>query len=195
VTPDPTAGVSRTGAASAKRKSNLEGLAGLAMALVAAIAGAVLVERLTRPGDEGQRIGPLPFPELLVQGWLNTGGAPPPTVESLKGRYVVLYFWSTDCLPCLQTLPSLARFYERWRDRGVEVLALASDPPSRVGAVEAAIRRVQGMDWPVAYGAGMVFNQVGANSTPTYVLFDADGVGVWRGHSVEGLEEEMTLRY
>lgn len=185
----------RTGAASAKRKSNFEGLAGLAMALMAAIAGAVLVERLTRPGEGGERIGPLPFPQLLVEGWLNTGGAPPPTRESLEGRYVVVSCWSTDCLPCLQTLPSLARFYARWRDRGVEILGVASDPPSRIGAVEAAIRRVQGMDWPVAYGAGLVFNQVGANSTPTYVLFDEAGVGVWRGHTVEDLEEELTLRF
>ena len=175
-------------------KSKLEGLAGLGIALMAAIAGAVLVERLSRPGEEGERIGPLPFPELLVEGWLNTGGAAPPTRESLEGQYVVVYFWSTDCLPCLRTLPSLARFNERWHERGVEVLAMASDPPSRVDAVEAAIRRVQGMDWPVAYGAGMVFNQTGVNATPTYMLFDKKGVGVWRGHSVQGLEDELSLR-
>ncbi|WP_145105903.1 TlpA disulfide reductase family protein [Botrimarina mediterranea] len=172
----------------------MEGLAGLGMALLAAIAGAVLVERLTRPGEGGERIGPLPLPELLVEGWLNIDGAAPPTRESLAGRHVVLYFWSTDCLPCLQTLPSLARFNERWQERGVEVVALASDPSSRVGAVEAAIRRVQGMDWPVAYGAGMVFNQLGVNATPTYLLFDKKGVGVWRGHSVQGLEDELSLR-
>jgi thiol-disulfide isomerase/thioredoxin len=177
-----------------KPKNKLEGLAGLGIALVAAIAGAVLVERLTRPGDGGERIGPLPFPELLVEGWLNTDDTPAPTRESLNGRYVVLYFWSTDCLPCLQTLPSLARFNERWQDRGVEVIALASDRKSRLEDVQAAIRRVQGMDWPVAYGAGMVFNQLGVTGTPTYMLFDKEGVGVWRGHSVRGLEDELSLR-
>jgi thiol-disulfide isomerase/thioredoxin len=176
-----------------KPKNKLEGLAGLGIALVAAIAGAVLVERLSRPSD-GERIGPLPLPELLVEGWLNTDDAPAPTRESLNGRYAVLYFWSTDCLPCLQTLPSLARFNERWQDRGVEVIALASDRKSRLEAVEAAVRRVQGMDWPVAYGAGMVFNQLGVTGTPTYMLFDKEGVGVWRGHSVQGLEDELSLR-
>lgn len=178
---------------SGRPKSKLEGLAGLGIALVAAIAGAVLVERLSRPSD-GERIGPLPLPELLVEGWINTDDAPAPTRESLNGRYVVLYFWSTDCLPCLQTLPSLARFNERWQERGVEVVALASDRKARVSAVEAAIRRVQGMNWPVAYGAGMVFNQLGVNSTPTYLLFDKEGVGVWRGHSVQGIEDELLLR-
>lgn len=179
---------------SGQPRSKLEGLAGLGLALVAAIAGAMLVERLTRPSDAGERIGPLPFPELIVQGWLNTDDAAPPTRESLEGRYVVAYCWSTDCMPCLQTLPSLAQFYERWHDRGVEIVALASDPPSRVGEVEAAIRRVDGMTWPVAYGAGMVFNQIGVYATPTYVLFDKEGVGVWRGHSVQGLEDELSLR-
>ena len=185
-----------TQAASGQPKSKLEGLAGLGIALVAAIAGAVLVERLTRPSDSGERLtSPLPLPELLVEGWLNTEGATPPTRESLAGRYVVLYFWSTDCLPCLQTLPSLARFNERWRDWDVEVLAMASDRSSRLDHVKAAIRRVQGMDWPVAYGAGMVFNQLGVNATPTYLLFDTQGVGVWRGHSLQGLEDELRRRH
>ncbi|TWT99954.1 Thiol-disulfide oxidoreductase ResA [Botrimarina colliarenosi] len=170
-----------------------EGPVGLMVAVIAIVVAAALVERLTRPRG-GERITPLPMPELLVEGWLNTGDGPSPTRESLRGSYVVLDLWATDCVPCLRSLPHLAQLSREWGPRGVEVVGLASEPASRREAVQAAIDRVPGMDWPVAYGAGMVFGQLGVEMIPTYVLFDTEGVGVWRGHSLGDLEAELASR-
>lgn len=176
-------------------KGRFEGPVGLMIAVVAVVVGAALLERLSRPVDRGEATPPTPLPPLLVSGWLNLKGSPAPTPETLRGRYVVVDFWATDCLPCLRSLPALAQFYARWRDRGVEVIGLAGDPPSREGAVQSAIDRVTGMDWPVAYGAGLVHEQLGVRMIPTYVLFDPDGRSVWRGHNLAALEEELMSRY
>lgn len=172
-----------------------DGPLGLGVVLLAVIAGAMLVERLTRPAPGGEATSPLPLPELAVQGWLNTGDASVPSNESLLGRYVVADFWATDCMPCLRSLPRLARFYGRWCDRGVEVLGLTSEPASRIGTIEAAIARVDGMDWPVAYGAGVVHSKMNVSMIPTYVLFDKEGRSVWRGHSLDDLEDELLARF
>lgn len=176
---------------SAGPRPKSEGPLGLMIAVVAVVAGAALLERLTRPNDRGETTAPTPLPEFAVAGWLNTGGAAPPTPSGLRGRFVVLDLWSTDCLPCLRALPRLAEFYRKWRDRGVEVVGLADDPPANVLTVEATIARVEGMDWPVAYGAGLVHQQLGVRMIPTLVLFDERGISVWRGHSIEALEAEL----
>lgn len=176
------------------KPGRFDGPVGLGVVLLAVIAGAALVERLTRPTSGGQATSPVPLPELMVQGWLNTDGGPGPTKESLLGRYVVADFWATDCLPCLRSLPSLSRFYDRWRDRGVEVVGLTAERPSKIEAIEAAIARVDGMEWPVAYGAGMIHSKMNVSMIPTYILFDPEGRSVWRGHSINDLEDELSSR-
>ena len=52
----------------------------------------------------------------------------------LRGRVVVVNFWATDCAICVKEMPEMARTYERYRERGLEFVAVAMrhDPPSRV---------------------------------------------------------------
>jgi len=49
------------------------------------------------------------------------------TLASLKGKYVLINFWATWCAPCLKEMPSIESLYQKFRDRGFEVLAIASD--------------------------------------------------------------------
>ena len=52
-----------------------------------------------------------------------------PTISKsdFKGKLLVLNFWATWCPPCLQEWPSLNAFAEKYKDKGVVVLAVSID--------------------------------------------------------------------
>lgn len=49
------------------------------------------------------------------------------SLSQLKGRVVVLNFWATWCLPCIEEMPSLVRMQQRMQAKGVTVLAVSVD--------------------------------------------------------------------
>lgn len=55
-------------------------------------------------------------------------------LHSLRGRPVLVSFWSTTCRPCLEELPDLIQLYREWGPRGLVMIAVAMpyDPPLHV---------------------------------------------------------------
>jgi peroxiredoxin len=53
---------------------------------------------------------------------------------NLRGKVVLVNFWATDCVICIKEMPEMARTYERYRERGLEFVAVAMkhDPPNYV---------------------------------------------------------------
>jgi peroxiredoxin len=53
----------------------------------------------------------------------------PATVDlaQLKGKVVLLFFWSTDCAVCLDKLPELRRNLEGWRGKDFVIVAVSQD--------------------------------------------------------------------
>ena len=52
----------------------------------------------------------------------------------LRGRVVLVNFWATDCAVCVKEMPQLVKTYTRYRDKGLELMAVAMpyDPPNYV---------------------------------------------------------------
>ncbi|MEE2665808.1 MAG: TlpA disulfide reductase family protein [Myxococcota bacterium] len=48
-------------------------------------------------------------------------------LQALRGRIVVLDFWATWCLPCLETIPEINAFYDAHREEGIEVFGISVD--------------------------------------------------------------------
>jgi peroxiredoxin len=45
--------------------------------------------------------------------------------RDLLGKVVVVNFWATDCAVCVREMPDMVRTYDRYRDRGLEFIAVA----------------------------------------------------------------------
>jgi thiol-disulfide isomerase/thioredoxin len=67
-------------------------------------------------------------------------GAPIRLAE-LRGKAVLLHFWATWCVPCRTEMPTLEALYQRYKDRGLEVIAVNLDLLSTAG-VEAFLQEV-----------------------------------------------------
>ena len=52
-------------------------------------------------------------------------------LRDFRGKLVVLNFWATWCPPCIEELPSLNRFHQRFASRGVVVLGVSVDENPR----------------------------------------------------------------
>ncbi|MEO6595987.1 MAG: redoxin domain-containing protein [Planctomycetota bacterium] len=72
-----------------------------------------------------------PAPAVVATSWLNWQGDAP-TLDSLKGRVVLLEFWGTWCAPCVRAMPGIQKLHDRYRERGLTVLAISYEPPEKM---------------------------------------------------------------
>jgi cytochrome c biogenesis protein CcdA/thiol-disulfide isomerase/thioredoxin len=56
-----------------------------------------------------------------IEGWINSG---PLTMESLRGKVVLIDFWTYSCINCLRTLPYLRAWNEAYRDDGLVIVGV-----------------------------------------------------------------------
>ena len=63
-------------------------------------------------------------PELIPGGqWFNSK---PVTIESLRGKVVLVDFWTYTCINCQRTLPYLKSWYEKYHDKGLVIIGVHS---------------------------------------------------------------------
>lgn len=131
----------------------------------------------TPPPAPGQ---PLPvegtFPSLAgATGWINST---PLTPESLRGKVVLVDFWTYSCINCLRSLPYVEAWYRKYKDHGLVVIGVHSpefafekDPAN----VAQAVKRL-GVDYPVALDDDYAIWQGFDNEYwPAHYLIDAQG--------------------
>ncbi len=113
------------------------------------------------------------FPAEL--SWLNT--PTPLTLKSLRGKVVLLDFWTFCCINCMHVLPDLAFLEEKYPDSLV-VIGVHSSKFTNEGEsaqIEKAIARY-GIRHPVVNDREFqVWNEYGAHAWPTFALIDPEG--------------------
>src|SRR5919197_1895247 len=108
--------------------------------LVAAAAGA-------QPGDYGAA------PDFTgISHWLNTPGDRPLSLSSLRGKVVLVDFWTYSCINCLRTLPHLEAWYDTYRRYGFTIVGVHT-PEFTFEHVLSNVRQATHdlhVNWPVA---------------------------------------------
>jgi thiol-disulfide isomerase/thioredoxin len=128
-----------------------------------AVAGEREKKRMPAPGLQGGI------------AWLNTGS--PLTLDDLKGRVVLLDFWTLCCINCIHTLPDLAKLEAKYP--GILVVIGVHTPKfdneKLTESVRKAVLRYQ-IKHPVVNDADMrIWRRYGVRSWPTLILIDPDG--------------------
>lgn len=115
-------------------------------------------------------------PELAgATEWFNVPA--PLTLQALRGKVVLLDFWTYGCINCMHIIPDLRRLEEKYRNElvvvGVHSAKFTNERRSE------GIRRIlvrYDIDHPVANDANFaIWNAYGARAWPTQVLIDPEG--------------------
>jgi cytochrome c biogenesis protein CcdA/thiol-disulfide isomerase/thioredoxin len=132
------------------------------------------------------------------QQWFNTPGDRPLTLRSLRGRVVLVDFWTYSCINCLRTLPYLTAWDKRYRKDGLTIVGIHSPEfpfEKEASNVEEAIER-NGIEYPVAQDNELAtWNAYGNQYWPAEYFIDGRG-RVRFAHFGEGEygEKEKVIR-
>ncbi len=136
-------------------------------------------------------------PELTGRGWLNT--AAPLSVRDLRGRFVLLDFWTFCCINCLHVIDELRPVEEQYAEELVVVgvhspkFVHEADPDALVAAVERYAVHHPVLDDPEL----TTWQAYTARAWPTLVLIDPEGyivaqyAGEGHAHAIASLLEDL----
>ncbi len=112
------------------------------------------------------------------QAWFNTPGDRPLTLKGLRGRVVLVDFWTYSCINCLRTLPYLTAWDRTYRRDGLTIVGVHSPEfpfEKDAGNVEDAIQR-NDIEYPVAQDNDLATWSAYANQYwPAEYFVDARG--------------------
>jgi cytochrome c biogenesis protein CcdA/thiol-disulfide isomerase/thioredoxin len=130
-------------------------------------------------------------PAFVTSGtWFNTeglapaagqtaaGGSMPLTLEGLRGKVVVVDFWTYSCVNCVRTLPYLRAWYDAYRDKGLVIVGVHTPEfefEKSTPNVARAIRDL-GVTWPVVQDNDYKeWNAYANQYWPAHYFIDAKG--------------------
>lgn len=169
----------------------------LIAAAFASIAGADPPEKAEQPAALAPAAALAhPFPRRISVpelegglGWVNT--AESLKLEKLKGKFVLLDFWTYCCINCIHTLPELKKL-ERAYPNQLVVIGVHSakfDGEQDLQNIRDAVLRYE-IEHPVVNDAEMaIWRQYGIRSWPTMLLIDPNGEAVWMASGEQTFEE------
>jgi len=155
-----------------------------AVAVAVVLAGAIVIAIRSGSGglsgaSSGQSslsaTGPLAPDFTGIVDWQNS---PPLTMDGLRGKVVLIDFWTYSCINCQRTFPFLRRWWDRYQADGLVIVGVHS-PEFTFEKDVANVRRAvkdYGITWPVAVDSSMAtWNAYNNQYWPAEYLIDAGG--------------------
>jgi cytochrome c biogenesis protein CcdA/thiol-disulfide isomerase/thioredoxin len=118
----------------------------------------------------------VPAPQFVgLTNWINSS---PLTLKQLKGKVVLVDFWTYSCINCIRSIPYVEKWYQAYKNDGLVVVGVSTpefafehDPDN----VQAAVKR-DGITYPVALDNNEdTWNAFDNDSWPADYLIDRSG--------------------
>jgi cytochrome c biogenesis protein CcdA/thiol-disulfide isomerase/thioredoxin len=153
---------------------SLASTGGIEEKLINAVRSAPPAQPAVKVGEPLSVEGELPSLDGATQ-WLN---GPPISAQSLRGKVVLVDFWTYSCINCLRALPYVRGWADKYKDHGLVVIGVHSpefafekDPRNVTNAVKDL-----GVDYPVALDNDYVIWKAFSNEYwPAHYFIDAQG--------------------
>jgi thiol-disulfide isomerase/thioredoxin len=140
-------------------------LAGVGLA--AAVAGAILGPVALQSRSGASALLSTVFPDLAGQ---------PRRLRDWSGKVAVCNFWATWCAPCREEIPLLITLYDKYRDRGLDVVGIGVDKLPKIVEFAANLK----ITYPLLVGDARTFDLMRslgneAGVLPYTVVLDRQG--------------------
>jgi thiol-disulfide isomerase/thioredoxin len=116
----------------------------------------------------------------------------PLALADFKGKIVLVDFWATWCGPCVEELPNVLAAYQKYHDKGFEIIGISLD--QNRDALTGFIKE-RGMTWAQYFdGLGWkskLGEQYGIQSIPSTFLLDKDGIIIAKNLRGSGLSNKL----
>lgn len=136
-------------------------------------------------------------PEISnINSWINSN---PLTIASLKGKVVLIDFWTYSCINCIRTLPHITKWDQDYRDKGLVIIGIHAPEfefEKNINNVKNAVKRFK-INYPVALDNNhTTWASFQNRYWPAHYLIDKNGKIVYT-HFGEGNYEktENNIRY
>jgi cytochrome c biogenesis protein CcdA/thiol-disulfide isomerase/thioredoxin len=152
----------------------------------------LLEKFLTQPATKStSTLAPIkPAPEVIgISQWINSKGE---TIAGLKGKVVLLDFWTYSCINCQRTLPYVTSWYDKYKDNGLVVLGIHAPEfafEQKIENVQKAVTENK-INYPVGLDNNFsTWNNYNNKFWPAHYLINQDGQIV-SSHFGEGAYQE-----
>jgi thiol-disulfide isomerase/thioredoxin len=115
-------------------------------------------------------------PDISGDKWINSD---PLTMKKLRGKVVLIDFWTFGCYNCVNTLPTLRRFHEGYASKGLVIVGVETPETPYERVFENLVKAVnqRGIEYPVVTDYdNKTWNAYGVNAWPTIVIVDKSGL-------------------
>lgn len=116
------------------------------------------------------------------------------SLSSFKGKYVLVDFWASWCVPCRNENPNVVKAYNKYKDKGFTVLGVSLDAESAKAAWLKAIAS-DGLTWTQISDLKGWKNQAaalyGVSSIPQNFLIDPNGVVIGKNLRGDDLQKKL----